>query len=247
MVNAANLEERKESEYADGFKASRTELLLVDKGNYREVVVSTKTEEVGLVFFPPYPLLSTSSSLATVRMLCFGREDDYHHHSGVLSVSPNSTQNCKPSTKKKAKPSTTTGGDGEKEVRRRRRRQGSPCSASSCSELEKGKKTEASPVSKTGRMGRGKLGAHVKALQQLVSPAGKWDTASVLQEAFQCIRFLHEQIKVLSSAYMEARTESAMERVWKVVAEGDLRRRGLCLVPVSSMLSAACTPASFEH
>ncbi|KAK8943420.1 Transcription factor bHLH123 [Platanthera guangdongensis] len=112
MVNAANVEEIKESEYVDGFKASCTELLLVDKGNYREVV---------------------------------------------------------------------------------------------------------------------------------------WDTASVLQEAFQCIRFLHQQIKVLSSAYMEARAESAMEQVWRVVAEGDLRRRGLCLVPVSSMLSAACTPASFEH
>uniref|UniRef100_A0ACD5YMZ4 Uncharacterized protein n=1 Tax=Avena sativa TaxID=4498 RepID=A0ACD5YMZ4_AVESA len=41
-----------------------------------------------------------------------------------------------------------------------------------------------------------KLGDKITALQQLVSPYGKTDTASVLHEAAACIRSLHEQIQV---------------------------------------------------
>ncbi|KAL5679993.1 hypothetical protein ACJX0J_006378, partial [Zea mays] len=41
-----------------------------------------------------------------------------------------------------------------------------------------------------------KLGDKITALQQLVSPYGKTDTASVLHEAATCIKHLHEQIQV---------------------------------------------------
>ncbi|GMH00094.1 hypothetical protein Nepgr_001933 [Nepenthes gracilis] len=44
-----------------------------------------------------------------------------------------------------------------------------------------------------------KLGDRIVVLQQLVSPYGKTDTASVLLEAVQYIRFLHEQFKVSPS------------------------------------------------
>ncbi|XBJ02841.1 hypothetical protein VPH35_022133 [Triticum aestivum] len=47
-----------------------------------------------------------------------------------------------------------------------------------------------------------KVGERVAALQQLVSPFGKTDTASVLQEASGYIKFLHQQLEVLSSPYM---------------------------------------------
>ncbi|KAJ6696741.1 hypothetical protein OIU85_003123 [Salix viminalis] len=40
------------------------------------------------------------------------------------------------------------------------------------------------------------LGERIVALQQLVSPYGKTDTASVLMEAMEYIRFLHEQVQV---------------------------------------------------
>ncbi|EHA8586474.1 transcription factor bHLH111-like [Cocos nucifera] len=46
-----------------------------------------------------------------------------------------------------------------------------------------------------------KLGDKITALQQLVSPFGKTDTASVLHEATICIKFLHEQIQVLTAPY----------------------------------------------
>ncbi|KAL8507615.1 hypothetical protein ACS0TY_018230 [Phlomoides rotata] len=47
-----------------------------------------------------------------------------------------------------------------------------------------------------------KVSERISALQQLVSPYGKTDTASVLLEAMEYIRFLHEQVKVLSAPYL---------------------------------------------
>jgi hypothetical protein len=59
-----------------------------------------------------------------------------------------------------------------------------------------------SPVSPKEK--KDKIGERVAALQQLVSPFGKTDTASVLQEASGYIKFLHQQLEVLSSPYMRA-------------------------------------------
>ncbi|XP_074555619.1 transcription factor bHLH113-like [Curcuma longa] len=81
-----------------------------------------------------------------------------------------------------------------------------------------------------------KLGDRITALQQLVSPFGKSDTATVLHEALGYIRFLHDQVQVLSSPYLR---NLHMVRPLALQAEeearriDDLRSRGLCLVPVS--------------
>uniref|UniRef100_A0A0E0DFM4 BHLH domain-containing protein n=1 Tax=Oryza meridionalis TaxID=40149 RepID=A0A0E0DFM4_9ORYZ len=61
-----------------------------------------------------------------------------------------------------------------------------------------------------------KIGERVAALQQLVSPFGKTDTASVLQEASGYIKFLHQQLEDPDHY--------------------SLRNRGLCLVPVDQTL-----------
>ncbi|KAM0953583.1 putative transcription factor bHLH family [Dioscorea sansibarensis] len=53
-----------------------------------------------------------------------------------------------------------------------------------------------------------KLGDKITALQQLVSPFGKTDTASVLHEATICIRALHEQIQALSSPYFQNKSKT---------------------------------------
>ncbi|KVH99133.1 Myc-type, basic helix-loop-helix (bHLH) domain-containing protein, partial [Cynara cardunculus var. scolymus] len=68
-----------------------------------------------------------------------------------------------------------------------------------------------------------KMGDRITALQQLVSPFGKTDTASVLSEAIEYIKFLHEQVNICS----EKAGEGSPIRQ-------DLRSRGLCLVPISS-------------
>ncbi|KQK00682.1 transcription factor bHLH68 [Brachypodium distachyon] len=88
-----------------------------------------------------------------------------------------------------------------------------------------------------------KLGEKITALQQIVSPFGKTDTASVLFETIKYVKFLHEQVQLLSEPYTNASRNKGCNNVpWGDHAaetsrgEGEphgLRGRGLCLVPVS--------------
>ncbi|KAL8510476.1 hypothetical protein ACS0TY_017331 [Phlomoides rotata] len=84
-----------------------------------------------------------------------------------------------------------------------------------------------------------KMGDRITALQQLVSPFGKTDTASVLSEAIEYIKFLHEQVGALSAPYMKNGAPIQNQQKSDKSKDGDgsrqdLRSRGLCLVPVSS-------------
>nr|CAB3487483.1 unnamed protein product [Digitaria exilis] len=65
-----------------------------------------------------------------------------------------------------------------------------------------------------------------------VSP--KTDTSSVLQEASGYIKFLHQQLEVLSTPYMRA--PPAAGSVPEDPEHYSLRNRGLCLVPVDLTL-----------
>ncbi|XP_016545775.2 transcription factor bHLH123 isoform X1 [Capsicum annuum] len=86
-----------------------------------------------------------------------------------------------------------------------------------------------------------KMGDRITALQQLVSPFGKTDTASVLSEAIEYIKFLHDQIGALSAPYMKSgasmqhhqQNDNKFEDAEKE-RNKDMRGRGLCLVPISS-------------
>ncbi|XP_062189077.1 transcription factor bHLH68-like isoform X2 [Phragmites australis] len=75
-----------------------------------------------------------------------------------------------------------------------------------------------SSAQSTLKVRKERLGDRITALQQIVSPFGKTDTASVLQETIGYIRFLLGQIEDAENG-----------------GEGkkDLTSRGLCLVPVS--------------
>ncbi|XP_068667559.1 transcription factor bHLH123-like [Aristolochia californica] len=91
----------------------------------------------------------------------------------------------------------------------------------------------------TFKVRKEKLGDRITALQQLVSPFGKTDTASVLYEAIEYIKFLHEQVTVLTTPYMKngASMQHQQNSDKSKDAEApkqDLRSRGLCLVPISS-------------
>ncbi|XP_013672355.2 transcription factor bHLH112-like isoform X4 [Brassica napus] len=78
----------------------------------------------------------------------------------------------------------------------------------------------------------------ITSLQQLVSPFGKTDTASVLQEAIEYIKFLHDQVTVLSTPYMK---QGAPIHQQQQDGNGnqELRAHGLCLVPISSTFPVA--------
>ncbi|CAN1174029.1 Transcription factor bHLH123 [Linum perenne] len=80
-----------------------------------------------------------------------------------------------------------------------------------------------------------KMSDKITALQKLVSPYGKTDTASVLQEASLCIKLLHKHIQMLihsdaSSPADDSQHTTLEESDGEVM---DLRSRGLCLVPLS--------------
>ncbi|XP_031258206.1 transcription factor bHLH112-like isoform X2 [Pistacia vera] len=96
----------------------------------------------------------------------------------------------------------------------------------------------------TFKVRKEKLGDRITALQQLVSPFGKTDTASVLHEAIEYIKFLHDQVSVLSTPYMKQSTPIQQQQNCDKVKDPeagkqDLRSRGLCLVPMSSTFPVA--------
>ncbi|RZB88244.1 transcription factor bHLH111 isoform X5 [Glycine max] len=91
-----------------------------------------------------------------------------------------------------------------------------------------------------------KLGDKITALQQIVSPFGKTDTASVLFEAIGYIKFLQEQVQLLSNPFLKANSHkdpwgSLDRKDHKEDTKLDLRSRGLCLVPTS------CTPLVYRE
>nr|XP_043610915.1 transcription factor bHLH153 [Erigeron canadensis] len=80
-----------------------------------------------------------------------------------------------------------------------------------------------------------KLGERIAALQQLVSPYGKTDTASVLLEAMDYIHFLHDQVKVLSAPYLHSNPMDQSQGIESY----NLKSKGLRLVPVSYTMGVA--------
>ncbi|KAG8365422.1 hypothetical protein BUALT_Bualt18G0103300 [Buddleja alternifolia] len=72
-------------------------------------------------------------------------------------------------------------------------------------------------------------------------PTFKTDTASVLHEAIEYIKFLHDQVSVLSSPYLknESRALQFQQNGDKIKDEEDLKSRGLCLVTISSTFPVA--------
>ncbi|KAF3945500.1 hypothetical protein ACB098_03G093100 [Castanea mollissima] len=107
------------------------------------------------------------------------------------------------------------------------------------------KPKQESPTASSVKAPKVKLGDRITALQQIVSPFGKTDTASVLYEAIQYIKFLQEQVQLLSNPYMKTNSHKdpwgGLDRKDKGDTKLDLRSRGLCLVPTS------CTPQIYRE
>lgn len=98
----------------------------------------------------------------------------------------------------------------------------------------------------TFKVRKEKLGDRITALQQLVSPFGKTDTASVLHEAIEYIKFLHDQVNALSTPYLkygsppvQQRQQGADKPKDQQALTKELKTRGLCLVPISSTFPVA--------
>ncbi|CAL9213852.1 unnamed protein product [Arabidopsis halleri] len=104
-----------------------------------------------------------------------------------------------------------------------------------CSLGESSIKRHKSDLSFNTKERKDKVGERISALQQIVSPYGKTDTASVLLDAMHYIEFLHEQVKVLSAPYLQAIPDVTQEEL----EQYSLRNRGLCLVPMENTVGVA--------
>ncbi|CAH8251286.1 unnamed protein product [Arabidopsis lyrata] len=104
-----------------------------------------------------------------------------------------------------------------------------------CSLEESSIKRHKSDLSFNSKERKDKVGERISALQQIVSPYGKTDTASVLLDAMHYIEFLHEQVKVLSAPYLQTIPDATQEEV----EQYSLRNRGLCLVPMENTVGVA--------
>ncbi|CAL9098289.1 unnamed protein product [Musa textilis] len=104
-------------------------------------------------------------------------------------------------------------------------------------------RTETPPPLPTFKVRKEKLGDRITALQQLVSPFGKTDTASVLHETIEYIKFLHDQVRVLSAPYLkkdhQTQQTKASDKPKDCEGNLNLRSRGLCLIPISSTFAVA--------
>ncbi|XP_055815926.1 transcription factor bHLH113 isoform X2 [Solanum dulcamara] len=187
---------------------------------------------------------TTSSS---PKMLCFGNDTPILENCSVqtpeaktqksgLTCSGDSQSAC--SSSNISKPNKKRNGVGKESVEKTK--------AGNQRNCKRTKLVENSNVKKE------KLGERITALQQLVSPFGKTDTASVLHEAMGYIRFLHDQVHVLCSPYLQRQSQSQSQS--PSLREGGesgeteasrnevlLRSKGLCLVPIELTLHVVAT------
>lgn len=114
--------------------------------------------------------------------------------------------------------------------------------------LFKRSRIETSSPMSTFKGRKEKMGDRITTLQQLVSPFGKTDTASVLHEAIEYIKFLHDQVRLLITPYMK---NGAPIQSQQQVEDGegrrqDLRSQGLCLVQLPNTFPAANQTSSAD-
>ncbi|CAM0872555.1 unnamed protein product [Alopecurus aequalis] len=91
-----------------------------------------------------------------------------------------------------------------------------------------------------------KLGDKITALQQLVSPYGKTDTASVLHEAAACIRSLHDQIQILAAPFPVVSSSPSSQDTGEEPATS-MRRQGLCVAPLSAAVASLLSDNARGH
>ncbi|XP_050876579.1 transcription factor bHLH110 isoform X1 [Lathyrus oleraceus] len=165
--------------------------------------------------------------------------NDHENLSFHLHPMPNELANRSSSSNSINKPSLLSNGGGET-----KRVMQSKASQSETALKKSRSSSESRPPSCAPfKVRKEKLGDRIAALQQLVAPFGKTDTASVLMEAIGYIKFLQGQVETLSVPYMKSSQNQNNILMQGDSAIGDtngeakqyLRSRGLCLVPLSCM------------
>ncbi|KAF8377600.1 hypothetical protein HHK36_030982 [Tetracentron sinense] len=184
-------------------------------------------DAVGLDMTGGYTYPSYFSTGDSPKMLCFGESRMIPQKSGITGSDSSSASSTKNSSSLSFfKSNKSRSGETKTEQNRKTCRKSNTENPSSTS---------------TVKVRKEKLGERIIALQQLVSPFGKTDTASVLHEAMGYIRFLHDQVQVLSTPYLQQLPSFAHDGGEREEDESryDLRKRGLCLIPVACTVHVA--------
>ncbi|XP_050366150.1 transcription factor bHLH113-like isoform X2 [Argentina anserina] len=163
--------------------------------------------------------LYSAADLKSPKMLCFGdfheNDDSNNLHLGEfgfpeISVSrpaQNSGLTCSESSSVSSTTTAKAALSSSKSNSNQKKRNGVAQEQVQCAKEENTQAGQRSSkkrrTDKPAAAKREKLGERISALQQLVSPFGKTDTASVLHEAMGYIRFLHDQVQVLCSPYLQ--------------------------------------------
>ncbi|GAB4852852.1 hypothetical protein Ancab_017049 [Ancistrocladus abbreviatus] len=214
---------------------------------------------------------SSFFSVNTPKMLCFGdfspenemgftqispriTQKPVNNDSGLSSPPRSSSKSKSKSTNSSSKPKKKRNGPGQQPVESSAGDGGGPPIGGD-SNCKRNRGSGTGSATSKGRLAKGKrerLGERIITLQQLVSPFGKTDTASVLHEAMGYIRFLQDQVKVLCSPYLQCQLPSSeMDPYYDGGNEAGnrrkgLRSRGLCMVPVDCIAHiATCNGADF--
>ncbi|CAN4112142.1 unnamed protein product [Withania somnifera] len=221
----------------------------LDGGTYSELLFAEDDDGLGGCF-------SFTASSSSSQMLCFGTDNPIvetcsvqtppkTQKSEVTCSRGGSSSACSSNNISKSKPnkySNKKRNGAEKESDEKTK----VVPAGNQRNCKRTKLVENSNVTAHAKVKKERLGERITALQQLVSPFGKTDTASVLHEAMGYIRFLHDQVQVLCSPYLQRQHHLSpsllecgeMEASRKEVL---LRSRGLCLVPIELTLHVADT------
>ncbi|KAK8558650.1 hypothetical protein V6N12_041950 [Hibiscus sabdariffa] len=171
----------------------------------------------------------------TPKMLCFGEESAKKTAAGV-ACSDSSTASSGSNTKSKSfKDPLKSNRNDDREPTQCT---GAVVDAQPGSRRTRKKSRVENPTTGHAKVRKEKIGDRITALQQLVSPFGKTDTASVLHEAMGYIRFLHDQVQVLCSPYLQHPPANGDDEPEPEPGK-ELKSRGLCLVPVACTLHVA--------
>lgn len=240
----------------EGFEVDQ--LGVVEGTSFSQLLFEVEHDVVGLCvddhqnqIFNYYNNNSTCSSLYSAadlkspKMLCFG--DFQNNNSGEIGFPeiskppPKSGVTCSDSSSvsSTSKSTSTKALSSSKPSNKKRNGLGQELvQCASTTTVAGQRSSKKSKTDKPAPAGNGKrrekLGERISTLQQLVSPFGKTDTASVLHEAMGYIRFLHDQVQVLCSPYLQRLPSlpDGEEEKKEEATSNDLRSRGLCLVPM---------------
>ncbi|CAH8256220.1 unnamed protein product [Arabidopsis lyrata] len=265
-LNSSFIRSSQDQDHGQGFLSTTTSPYILNPACSSSPSTSSSSSLLRTFYEPepsPYNFVSTTSGSINDHQLSWANKTNPHHQASYgLTNNFSNNANSRPfwSSSSTTNLNNTTPNnfvttpqiistrleDKTKNLKTRAQSESLKRTKDSESAAKKPRVTTPSPLP-TFKVRKENLRDQITSLQQLVSPFGKTDTASVLQEAIEYIKFLHDQVTVLSTPYMKqgASSQQQQQQISGKSKNQDgnenheLRGHGLCLVPISSTFPVA--------